>query len=227
MKLPGYILLCVKNEVILSSLQAILGSGGYKPIYAASLKEVNNLVQRHMLLLAIVEVDADSDFKLCAGLRKRVIQLPVIYLAYNDRPEQKLAALKAGADDYIVTPFNNEELLLKINRLIERSTPLASLMPVGKGWLDVNIRHAKCVNGASVALSKIEFELLCLFIEKEGEVLSRSYIYNQLWGYHETSLPNTRTLDNFMVCLRKYFEENPRKPRHFLAVRGVGYKFRR
>jgi two-component system alkaline phosphatase synthesis response regulator PhoP len=137
--------------------------------------------------------------------------------------------LKKGADDYMTKPFNLEELLLRVQKLIEKNKKLndknaaAELYAFGKHKIDFKAQEALLENGETVQLSKKESMLLKLLIENKNEVVTREKILQSVWGYNV--YPTTRTIDNFILNFRKYFEEDSRNPRYFHSVRGVGYKF--
>jgi two-component system alkaline phosphatase synthesis response regulator PhoP len=132
-----------------------------------------------------------------------------------------------GADDYITKPFNLDELLLKIDRLLFKNDLRKDhdIVYFGDCWIDFTTLEAKGVDGKKVNMSKLEFDLAKLLITNKDKPLSRAFLYSKLWGYDKKHQPNSRTLDNFMVFIRRYFEEDISNPKYFISVRGVGYKF--
>jgi len=137
--------------------------------------------------------------------------------------------LKKGADDYLTKPFNLEELLLRIQKLIEKNKKMqekdssGDIYTFGKNTIDFKAQEATTKKGERIQLSKKEAMLLKLLIENRNEVVTREKILQAVWGYNV--YPTTRTIDNFVLNFRKYFEEDSRNPKYFHSVRGVGYKY--
>ena len=138
-----------------------------------------------------------------------------------------MLGLKKGGDDYLTKPFNIEELMLRVNKLIDRkldngSSNSVSEYDFGKNSANFDSYEAVGSDG-KFSLTKKEALLLKLLIENKDEVVSREKILQTVWGY--SVYPSTRTIDNFILAFRKYFEEDPKNPKFFLSLRGVGYKF--
>jgi two-component system alkaline phosphatase synthesis response regulator PhoP len=160
-----------------------------------------------------------SGFDLCKEIRKHSA-VPVLFLSAKGTTADRVAGLKLGANDYLVKPFDLEELLLKIQILINGSVQVES--PAQNRIGD------KQVDAAGMLLhtfTKREVQLLELFVEKEGKVISRNEILDRLWGSEQ--IPTSRTIDNYILNFRKLFEADPKNPRYFHSIRGVGYKFTR
>jgi two-component system alkaline phosphatase synthesis response regulator PhoP len=164
--------------------------------------------------------------QLCEQIRLQDTDIPIIFITAKDSGQDRIFGLKKGADDYISKPFQLEELLLRIQNLLKRSTKnsSASIEEYSFGGNYVNFRtlDARCKTGI-VKLTKKEAMLLKLLIERKGEVVSRQQILQSVWGYDV--YPSTRTIDNFILNFRKYFEDDPRNPVYIHSVRGVGYQF--
>ncbi|HZH36905.1 MAG TPA: response regulator transcription factor, partial [Flavisolibacter sp.] len=134
-----------------------------------------------------------------------------------------------GADDYLTKPFNLEELLLRVRKLIEKNKRLQKTSSIGDSYgfggntVDFRAQQATTARGEKIDLSKKEAMLLKLLIENKNEVVPREKILQSVWGYNV--YPTTRTIDNFILSFRKYFEEDSRNPKYFHSVRGVGYKY--
>lgn len=169
-----------------------------------------------------------SGLDLCRGMRKRGIFTPVLMLTAKSQPKEKVEGLHLGADDYVTKPFNLEELLARVETLLRRArwqqpaSPEDSVLTFGDARVDFE-RFEATVRGEEVKLTPIEFQILRTFQDHQGKVLSREQLLEGAWGF--TGPASTRTVDNFIMRLRRAFEPDPSQPRHFLSVRGAGYKF--
>jgi two-component system alkaline phosphatase synthesis response regulator PhoP len=155
--------------------------------------------------------------------------VPILMLSAKNAPADKVLGLKKGADDYLSKPFNLEELLIRVAKLIEKNKRILVKESIGDQYkfgnnlIDFKAQDSITWNGLTISLSKKEALLLKLLIENKGEVVPREKILQVVWGYNV--YPTTRTIDNFILSFRKYFEEDSRSPKYFHSVRGVGYKF--
>ena len=155
--------------------------------------------------------------------------VPILMLSAKNSSADRVLGLKKGADDYLTKPFNLEELLLRVHKLINKNkklqdkTTLGDTYSFGGGAIDFKAQEATDNKGQKIQLSKKETMLLKLLIENKNEVVPREKILQSVWGYNV--YPTTRTIDNFILNFRKYFEEDSRNPRYFHSVRGVGYKY--
>ena len=165
---------------------------------------------------------------LCRQMRKTAPQLPILMLTALGEEQDRIKGLKEGADDYLSKPFSLDELLLRVHGMLRRS---AWYQPTfireeaylfGSNRVDLKNLRAATLHG-EVRLTELEGRMLETFFAGEGETLTRAELLKSVWGMAEDT--ETRTLDNFIVRLRKYFEENPAKPKHFVTVRGRGYRF--
>lgn len=152
---------------------------------------------------------------------------PVLFLTARTAAADRIRGLRTG-DDHLGKPFELEELLLRVAKLMQRSQQgAASALPTafsfGTNKVDFNSYEIIGHDGLAHPVSQREMMLLRLLIEHAGEVVSREEILQKVWGYNV--FPTTRTVDNFIVTFRKYFEPDVRTPRYFHSVRGVGYKF--
>jgi two-component system, OmpR family, alkaline phosphatase synthesis response regulator PhoP len=182
---------------------------------------------RNTISLVVLDVMLPdiNGFEICQQIKNTDPGMPVIFLTAKGESEDRIKGLKTGGDDYLVKPFNLEELLLRIQNLLKRSgkSPGPVVYSFGKNSIDFSTWEISGVGGKSETISKREIQLLRLLIDKENEVVSRDEILSKLWEEHEN--PSSRTIDNFILNFRKYFEKNPRSPKHFHSIRGVGYKF--
>ncbi|MGH2646048.1 MAG: response regulator transcription factor, partial [Ginsengibacter sp.] len=156
-------------------------------------------------------------------------EVPILILSAKNSSADRVLGLKKGADDYLTKPFNLEELLLRVQKLIEKNkklqdkTTIGSTYSFGENVIDFKAQEATTKNGKKLQLSKKETMLLKLLIENKNEVVPREKILQAVWGYNV--YPTTRTIDNFILNFRKYFEEDSRNPKYFHSIRGIGYKF--
>ena len=181
--------------------------------------------------LAILDVMLPllDGFAVCESIRLENQELPIIFLTAKNTSSDRVLGLKLGADDYLAKPFNLEELLLRVQALIKRgldrsakSTELQSYH-FGENKIDFAQYTISTFRGETITLTKKEIQLLKLLIDRKGEVVSRKQILEKVWGYD--IFPSTRTIDNYILAFRKYFEKNPREPEFFFSIRSVGYKF--
>jgi len=181
-----------------------------------------------LILLDVMLPELDG-FDVCEHIRLKNIETPILMLSARSGSADRVLGLKKGADDYLTKPFNLEELLLRVEKLINKSRKMQERSSLGDSFsfggntIDFKAQSAVNAKGEQFSLSKKEVMLLRLMMEYRNEVVSREKILQAVWGYQV--FPTTRTIDNFILNFRKYFEEDPREPRHFHSVRGVGYKF--
>jgi two-component system alkaline phosphatase synthesis response regulator PhoP len=156
-------------------------------------------------------------------------EVPILILSAKNSSADRILGLKKGADDYLTKPFNLEELLLRVRKLIDKNKKLQDKSAVGNTYtfgdniIDFKAQEATTRSNSKIQLSKKETMLLKLLIENKNEVVPREKILQAVWGYNV--YPTTRTIDNFILNFRKYFEEDSRNPKYFHSVRGVGYKY--
>mgnify|MGYP000226661851 CR=1 FL=1 len=181
-----------------------------------------------LIILDVMLPEIDG-FDVCESIRLQNIETPILMLSARSGSSDRVTGLKRGADDYLTKPFNLEELLLRVEKLIDKNkriqdkNTIADTYAFGNNTIDFKAQTATCYTGDNVALSKKEVMLLKLLIENKGEVVTREKILQVVWGYQV--YPTTRTIDNFILSFRKYFEADSRHPQYFHSVRGVGYKY--
>ena len=182
-----------------------------------------------------VMLPGKDGFAVAAELRAAKQFVPVLMLTARGRPEDVLKGFASGADDYLPKPFELPILLARLQGLLRRrewmqQTPAAKAATAAE--YEVFSFHGRTidfgklelrVNGNTIQLTLMEAELLRHLIRNQGQVVSRKSILEEVWGLHEDT--DTRAIDNFVVRLRRYIEDNPSAPRHLLTVRGVGYRF--
>jgi two-component system alkaline phosphatase synthesis response regulator PhoP len=230
-KSKASILLVEDEENLLDALKLNLELEGYEVTTATTGPVALKKVEEEyfdLILLDVMLPELDG-FDVCQTIRLKNVETPILMLSARSGSADRVAGLKRGADDYLTKPFNLEELLLRVEKLIEKNRKLLDKSSVGeqfsfgKNLIDFKAQTATNAKGELISLSKKEIMLLKLMIEYRNEVVSREKILQSVWGYQV--FPTTRTIDNFILNFRKYFEEDPREPQHFHSVRGVGYKF--
>jgi two-component system alkaline phosphatase synthesis response regulator PhoP len=170
-------------------------------------------------------------FSVCRTLRLENNRIPILFLSAKSGSADRVEGLKIGGDDYLTKPFNLEELLLRVSNLIRRadsgrpSQTVSDVYVFGPNQINFTTFIIRCIDGTSREISKREIHLLKFLIENEGRVVSREEILEMVWGYDV--YPSTRTIDNYILAFRKYFEPNSKEPVYFHSIRGVGYKFSR
>lgn len=179
-----------------------------------------------LILLDVMMPEIDG-FTLAEQMRLTNNEVPIMMLTAKDSAADRVTGLKRGADDYLAKPFNLEELLLRVQKLIQRSIkvhePLPELYNFGRNTINFSTFEFSTPSVPNSVLTKKEAMLLKLLVERKNEVVSRQQILQAVWGYDV--YPSTRTIDNFILSFRKYFEEDPSNPSFFLSIRGIGYKF--
>ena len=183
---------------------------------------------QYSLIILDVMLPGMDGFELCRNIRKVDKHTPILFLTARGDADDRIQGLKLGADDYLVKPFHLEELLLRVKGLIKRSSIITHSSGNDVFSFDGNIINfpsyeITTFSGNKQQITKREIELLKLLIDHKNEVVPRDTILEKVWGYE--TIPSTRTVDNYIVNFRKYFEKDPKNPRHFHSVRGVGYKF--
>jgi two-component system alkaline phosphatase synthesis response regulator PhoP len=163
----------------------------------------------------------------CNDIRQSGLITPILMLTARGRTPDKVAGLKLGADDYLTKPFKMPELLARIEALLRRgpTRPVAPPAVYEFGNVRVDLRGTEAVRNCEIVnLSAREFQLLRFFLENQGMTLSRQDLLTRVWGYSASTF--TRTVDVHVASLRQKLEDDPRRPRFFVTVQGMGYKFK-
>jgi two-component system alkaline phosphatase synthesis response regulator PhoP len=225
------ILLVEDEENLHESLKMNLELQGYQVTSAFDGLQALKAVQNEYFDLIIMDVmipEVDG-LNVTQNIRLTNTEVPILILSAKDSSADKVTGLKKGADDYLTKPFNLEELLLRVQKLIEKAKRLQKTSTIddtysfGGNTVDFKAQQAVTARGERIDLSKKEAMLLKLLIENKNDVVPREKILQAVWGYNV--YPTTRTIDNFILNFRKYFEEDSRNPKYFHSVRGVGYKY--
>lgn len=223
------ILLVEDEESIRDVVKMNLEMEGYEIVTSGNGRQALDLIahQHFDLLLLDVMLPEMDGFTIAEQVRLTNLEVPILMLTAKDQPQDRITGLKKGADDYLTKPFNLEELLLRVSNLLRRSQRVRgeAIETFEFGGNTINFENFEAVTfrGDSITLTKKEAMLLKLLVERKNEVVSRHQILQAVWGYDV--FPSTRTIDNFILAFRKYFEKDPKEPIFFHSMRGVGYKF--
>lgn len=199
---------------------------GYRVVTASALKQGHDaILQQHfdIVLLDLMLPDG-SGINFCRQLRKQGFVQPIIMLTARGEEMDKVLGFEVGADDYVVKPFSLRELLARVQAHLRRKTISYlndDLVHVGIATVDFK-RHQLMREGQALEVSAKEMELLRFLCEHRGQVISRDTLLAKIWGHQRETA--TRTVDNFIVRLRKKIETEPAKPYYLITVHGSGYK---
>ena len=208
----------LKDNLIFEGYKVLTSSDGQEGLQMAIENEIN------MLLLDIM-LPGINGYDICRRLKKEKPDLPIIMITARGTEIDKIRGLDFGADDYMTKPFSIPELLARVRAVFRRS--LNSTKDIDKysfGNVALDFKKFKAfVNNEEIKLSSREFAVIKYLIEHEGEVIHRHELLDKVWGHDVT--PSTRTVDNYILDLRKKFEKDPANPKYILSIRGAGYKF--
>ena len=225
------ILLVEDEENLHEALKLNLEMEGYEVTSCFDGNEALKAVQNEYFDLIIMDImlPGIDGISITENIRLQQNEVPILILSAKNTGSDRVLGLKKGADDYLTKPFNLEELLLRVEKLIDKNKKILVKETVGDNYefsgnkINFKAQEAMTWNGSKVDLSKKEIMLLKLLVENKGQVVTREKILQMVWGYNV--YPTTRTIDNFILSFRKYFEPDSRSPKHFHSVRGMGYKF--
>jgi DNA-binding response OmpR family regulator len=220
-------ILIIEDEPhIALGLKDALEFEGFRVFTAATGREGMALARQekpHAVLLDLMLPDMNG-YQVCEDLRRQDAFVPIIMLTAKSQEADKIRGLDVGADDYVTKPFSIGELIARIRALFRRINRPAETFVFDIGTVTVNVSaHSLTRDGKRPeTLSFYEVELLRLLHERMGQPVSREEILNKIWGLDAS--PTNRTIDNFIVKLRRKIEKRPDKPEHILTVYGYGYK---
>jgi DNA-binding response OmpR family regulator len=227
------VLIVEDDEAIATGLSLNLRLAGHRPTVARDGDEALARVDAADFDMVLLDINLPrrNGLEVLQSIRASDNVVPVIVVSARDGETDKVAALRLGADDYVTKPFALAELLARIDAVLRRAQPAhaGDAAPMATGdvltFSDVTIDLAQRTvtrGGAPVKLTHLEFELLVFFVRHPSQVFARARLLAQVWGQNAGS---PRTVDNFVGQLRKRFEDDPEDPRHFVTVRGSGYRF--
>ena len=223
------ILLVEDEERLMEVVKLNLEIEGYEVVAAFDGKQALDAfhAERFDLILLDVMLPHMDGFAVCRSIRLENRKVPILFLTAKNSAQDRVMGLKIGGDDYLVKPFDLEELLLRVKRLLERSTSDRRVGPAeysfGPNTIYFDRHEVKTHDGELISIGKKEMMLLRLLTERDGETVSRDEMLDLVWGVDV--YPSSRTIDNFILNFRKYFEKDPKRPVYFHNVRGVGYRF--
>ncbi len=223
-----HILVVDDESHLADGIRENLEAEGYRTHVAYDGAEGLELARHHDFDLIILDVMMPKldGLEVCARLREEGRATPVLFLTVKGAPEDRIRGLEAGGDDYLAKPFHLQELLLRVAAILRRSAwyeASEATLDFAGNHVDFRTYEARAWDGTAHSLTHKEAMILKALAEREGRIVTREDILDIVWGYEV--FPSTRTIDNFIVRLRKRFERNPEAPEHFHTVRGVGYRF--
>jgi DNA-binding response OmpR family regulator len=227
----GSRILIVEDEDSLAiGLEFNLSEEGYHVRIASDGKQALKYVQEDSYDLIILDVMLPymDGFTVAEKIREKLPQMPILMLTARTAVKDRIRGLETGADDYLTKPFHLQELLLRIRGMLKRKKwyqHASAMSPVYRfGDNEVNFENLTCRSGKKeMKLTAHEAMFLRYLIDNTGRVISRKEILEKVWNLN--SEVETRTIDNFVVRLRKFFEPDPSKPVYIKSVRGIGYQF--
>ena len=226
------ILLVEDDKNLADGLIMNLEAEGYQVVPVERGSEVLEVFGQGMfdLILLDIMLPGVDGISLCKKIRDQGHTLPILFVTARDRADDKVVGLVAGGDDYITKPFDMKELLARIQGIFRRQAWLASgdatLSAYEFDGRKINFKTFEAVGpGGTHTLSRKECMVARYLIERQGEVVTRDQLLDAVWGYH--IYPTNRTIDNFILKLRRVFEDDARNPRYLHTIRAVGYRFQR
>jgi len=177
------------------------------------------------LIILDLMLPFQNGYQVCKKLRQEGNNVPIIMLTVKDHEVDKVLGLELGADDYVTKPFSLRELLARVNALLRRSAEPVSgstVFCIGETVFDLN-KYEALKRGKEITYTTLEFQMVSLLNERNGEVVTREDFLNRIWGENNTVVTE-RTIDSHIANIRKKLEDNPSDPEYILSVRGIGYK---
>lgn len=214
------------DESVRTSIVQNLELEGFKVATAGDGEAGLELVEKDQPKLIILDVmmPKKDGLQTCKEIRNRGISTPLILLTARSAEVDKVLGLDLGADDYLAKPFGMMELIARVKALLRRHNVTLDLEHVSFANVTVDFKAYKASRAESpLELSAREYRLLKYLVSKEGKVVTRDELLDEVWGYN--SYPSTRTVDNHIARLRQKIEDNVETPKHIVTVHGVGYKF--
>ena len=221
------ILVVEDDPAISTGLKASLETEGYKILVVNDGEEGLNAAMNEnpTLILLDIMLPSMSGLEICMKLRNKGVVTPIIMLTARTEEADKLLGFELGADDYVTKPFSMKELLARIKAILKRRVAIEDSFDFYEfDDVKVNFKNMETTKGDKhIKMSLKEYELLKFFIRHIDEVVTRNTLLDEVWGYDV--FPTTRTVDNYIMMLRKKIEANPAIPKHLQTIHSAGYKF--
>ncbi len=228
--MPERILIVEDEAHIAKALKLNLEAEGFEAaIVGDGLRAVDEILnQPPSLVLLDIMLPGASGFEVCDRVRRAGSRVPILFLTAREAEDDRVRGLELGGDDYMTKPFSLRELLHRVRAILRRQEWYRQVLPQGALYQfgDNRIDFEACTawtREGEVTLTQKECMLLKLLVENEGKIVSRDTILDKIWGYDR--YPSTRTIDNLVLRLRKYFELDPKEPKHIQTFYGAGYRF--
>jgi two-component system alkaline phosphatase synthesis response regulator PhoP len=227
------VLVVEDNAHLAAGVMENLRAEGYEVSVSGDGEQALEWLRQQSCALIVLDVmlPGIDGFGVCRTLREQGNNTPVLFLTARGDPADRVHGLEAGGDDYLAKPFHLQEFLLRVRAILRRwdwyrsasATADTAVLRFGGNEVDFRAFRARSWNGEAQELTEKEAMILKVLAEHAGEIVSREDLLERVWGYDV--FPSTRTVDNFILRLRKRLEKDPANPRHFLTVWGVGYRF--
>jgi len=177
------------------------------------------------LIILDLMLPSKNGIEICTDLRKKGVNTPILMLTSKKEEMDKVLGLEVGADDYVTKPFSVRELLARVKALLRRKQEIVrDIEEYAFGLVHIDFKkHTASKKNKPIDLSTTEYKILKYFVEHEGEVVTRDNLLDKVWGYDV--FPTSRTVDNYILSIRKLIEDNPSEPKHLITVPKAGYKF--
>ena len=221
------ILVIEDDPAILKGLEESLRTENYQVITSSDGEDGFKKAKKEKIDLILLDImlPNKNGIDICRDLRRDKVETPILMLTSKKEEMDKVLGLEIGADDYVTKPFSIRELHARIKALLRRSTEVVSeIEEISFGKVHVDFKkHEALKNKKKVEMTVMEFKILKYFAQREGTVVTREMLLNDVWGFE--NYPTTRTVDNFILSLRKHIEDDSSAPKHLLTVHKAGYKF--
>jgi two-component system alkaline phosphatase synthesis response regulator PhoP len=225
------ILIAEDNVVLAEGIAENLRDEGYETVNAYDGDQALDIFRKSLIDLVILDVmmPVMDGFEVCSRIRGSGSRVPILFLTARSMDRDRIQGLEMGGDDYMTKPFNLSELLARVKGIFRRLAWYQEELrekeeKVRFGESEIDFRTYTAVSkGNKIELSQKECMIMKVLSANEGNVVSRDQILESVWGME--AYPTSRTVDNFIVRLRKYFEPDPIRPRYIHTIRSVGYKF--
>ena len=221
------ILIIEDDPAISKGLTDALKEEHYEVVSESDGEKGFKFAQNENIALIILDLmlPSKNGIEICSDLRKKGINTPILMLTSKKEEMDKVLGLEVGADDYLTKPFSVRELLARIKALLRRKNEIVKDIE-DYSFANIQIdfkRQVASKNNKPIDLSTTEFKILKYFVEHEGEVVTRDNLLDKVWGYDV--FPTSRTVDNYILSIRKQIEDDPSDPKHLITVPKAGYKF--